>query len=104
MIATGAMYVRDPHRMAPDSRPVDTYPECVTCEITDLEEDAMRTFVYTLRKGVYVMHLYTCNRSLVQKYANQLFSDVQVQVPLVWRERRTGYEAGKWIFTMSVGR
>ncbi|KAI0091632.1 hypothetical protein BDY19DRAFT_637150 [Irpex rosettiformis] len=96
MVATGAMYVRDPHRMAPDSRPVDTYPEGVICDITDLEEDGMRTFVYTMRKGVYIRHLFTCNRSLVQKYANQLFSDVQMQIPLIWKAPKTGYETAPY--------
>lgn len=95
MVATGAMYVRDPHRMAPDSRPVDTYPEGVLCDIPDIEEDAMRTFVYTLRKGVTITHLFTCNRSIMQKYANQLFHDVQMQVPLIWQAAKTGFGFGE---------
>jgi hypothetical protein len=96
MTAIGAMYVRDPHRMAPDSRPVDTYPEGVLCDISKMEENAMLTFVYTLREGVLIRHLFTCNRSSVQKYANELFGAIQMQVPLIWMGATTGLATGEW--------
>ncbi|KAI0692443.1 hypothetical protein BC835DRAFT_1307147 [Cytidiella melzeri] len=96
MTAVGVM-------MAPDSRPVDTYPDGVTCDISDIKEDEMRTFVYTLRKGVFVKHLFTCNRSLMQKSANQLFLDVQMQVPLTWHEAKTTLAAGEELLIHVTG-
>ncbi|KAI0343310.1 hypothetical protein BDW22DRAFT_1356923 [Trametopsis cervina] len=102
LTAVGSMYVRDPHRMSPDSRPVDTYPNGVACDILDAGNDGMRTFVYTVRRNVTIKHLFTCNRSTVQKTANQFFSDVQMQVPLTWQSAKTVLASGPY-FTYLAG-
>ena len=88
------MYVRDSHRMTPDSRPIDTYPEGAVCTALDVEEDGMRTFIYAIKEQVWLKHLFTCNRSTVQKAANQLFLDLQLHVPLARQQAATQLGSG----------
>lgn len=94
MTAVGAMYVRDPHRMTPDSRPIDTYPDGVECTTFDTDEDGRRTFIYSIKERVWIKHLFTCNRSTIQKPVNQLFIDLQMHVPLAWQQAKTQLASG----------
>lgn len=94
MTAVGAMYVRNPHRMTPDSRPVDTYPDGIRCTTMDSEKSGMKIFTYSVREHVFVKHLFTCNRSHAQRDANQFFVDLQTQIPLTWQQAQTALASG----------
>lgn len=94
----GAMYVRDPHRMAADTRPVDTYPEGVICRVSDDFDNSLRTFTYELRAGVWLRHLFTCNRLAFQKRATDLFVKLQLQFPIKYQEVKSAVAAGACFF------
>ena len=94
MLPVDSLYVRDPHKMTPDTTPVDTYPENVTVNVIDGEKGGVRTFVYSIGDVAEIKHIFTCNRTRMQVPANKLFRDFQIEVPLIWQGAKTKVATG----------
>ena len=98
MLPVAAFYVRDPHKMTPDVRPMNTYPEGVMFDVLDGKANGYRTFVYTIGEGVEIKHIFTCNRPKLQKPFNELFVDIQREVKLTWQGGQTKLAAGACVW------
>ena len=92
--------------MGLSSHPADRIPEGVRCTIEDNissdenvdSRNAARSFTYSPSdmEAVRICHIYTCNRSAMQALPNELFRDIQLQVPLEL-QANTQLTAGKLI-------
>jgi hypothetical protein len=103
MLPVDVLYVRDPHKMTPDTTPLDTYPESVSCQVLNGEKGSVRTFVYTVGESIEIKHVFTCNRPHVQEPANQLFIDMQLHVPMAWQGAKTKLASGKSYIMSALG-
>ncbi|KAH9839713.1 uncharacterized protein C8Q71DRAFT_703018 [Rhodofomes roseus] len=86
-------YVRNPHLMAPSSRPWDKTYGNVASACKRLS-DGSCTQIYTIDSRAIVKHIYTCNRPEVQRGSSRLFTAIQRDTELVQRKASGSLVAG----------